>query len=322
MGRGKPMVTYVIIGVCVAFFLLQQVAPQPVAQWLMFAPAYSIAEPWTFITSGFLHGGVMHLVLNLWALWAVGQYLEQTLGHARYAGLFLVSVIAGHTAVLLLASPYDSAWITGTVGASGGIFGLFGALFVVNRRMGAQATQVIILIVLNLVITFAVPGISWQGHLGGAVRDPAEGETGSGPPGSRQAIRPDPRRCDRCRVRGLPGGHRHQGRRGPRRGAAPADLDPLRSRSHAADKAGPLRRAGLVWSGGRWRRGPTWGRGRWACAPRPSRLAPRAAQPGPARADCGCGRDWDGRTPVEVDWDERTPVVADRDERTPAVADS
>jgi membrane associated rhomboid family serine protease len=169
MGRGKPMVTYVIIGVCVAFFLLQQVAPQPVAQWLMFAPAYSIAEPWTFITSGFLHGGVMHLVLNLWALWAVGQYLEQTLGHARYAGLFLVSVIAGHTAVLLLASPYDSAWITGTVGASGGIFGLFGALFVVNRRMGAQATQVIILIVLNLVITFAVPGISWQGHLGGLV---------------------------------------------------------------------------------------------------------------------------------------------------------
>jgi membrane associated rhomboid family serine protease len=168
-GKFTPYVTYGIMAICIVFFLIQNLAPQIASSLLIYAPFRTLAMPWTMLTSGFLHGGIMHLVLNMWALWAIGQYLEHQLGRGRYAGLFLASVVAGHTAVLLVADPTGAAWVSGTVGASGGIFGLFGAMFVVNRRMGAQTTQVLVLIALNLLITFTVPGISWQGHLGGLI---------------------------------------------------------------------------------------------------------------------------------------------------------
>ncbi len=170
-GHDTPMVTYVIMGICIVLFALQTMGPfiTPVHQWLMFAPFRALQMPWTFITSGFLHGGVLHLALNMYALWVIGQYLERALGRWRFTALFLLSVIGGHVAVLLLSSPLSDSWVTGTVGASGGIFGLFGALFVVQRKLGGQATQVLVLIGANLVITFLYPNISWQGHLGGLV---------------------------------------------------------------------------------------------------------------------------------------------------------
>lgn len=166
---GRPVVTIAIIALCAIAFVGQGVAPGIVEQLLMFAPFRALAMPWTFITSGFLHGGLMHLLLNMYALWIVGQYLERTMGAGRYLGVYLVSIIAGHTAVLLLADPASQSWFTGTVGASGGVFGLFGSLFIVNRRMGAESRQVLVLIAMNLVITFLFPYISWQGHLGGLI---------------------------------------------------------------------------------------------------------------------------------------------------------
>jgi membrane associated rhomboid family serine protease len=71
--------------------------------------------------------------------------------------------------VYLLADPFSQSWKTGTLGASGGLFGLFAAMFIVNRRLGGQTAQILVLIVLNLVLTFTIPNISWQGHLGGLV---------------------------------------------------------------------------------------------------------------------------------------------------------
>lgn len=169
MGRRTPFVTFALLGLCGLFFLGQTLAPGLVEGYTIFGPYRALAMPWTFITSGFLHAGVMHLLLNGWAIWVVGQYLEQTMGHARFAALFLISVIAGHTAVLLFADPNSASWVTHTLGASGGVFGLFGSLFIVNRRMGAETGQVLVLLVLNLLITFMVPGISWEGHVGGLV---------------------------------------------------------------------------------------------------------------------------------------------------------
>lgn len=169
MASGRPVVTIAIIVLCVLAFLGQTLASGIVEPLMMFAPFRALAMPWTFVTSGFLHGGLMHLALNMYALWIVGQYLERTMGAWRYLGVYLVSIIAGHTAVLLLADPAAQSWFTGTVGASGGVFGLFGSLFVVNRRMGAESRQVLILIGMNLVITFLFPYISWQGHLGGLI---------------------------------------------------------------------------------------------------------------------------------------------------------
>jgi membrane associated rhomboid family serine protease len=141
MGRGAPVVTYTLIGLCVLVFAGQTVAPQIVEPLGIFSPYWARAMPWTFLTAGFLHGGVLHLV----------------------------SVLGGHSAVYLLADPSGASWITGTVGASGGVFGLFAAAFIVNRRMGGQVAQIGVLIALNLLITFMIPQISWQGHLGGLV---------------------------------------------------------------------------------------------------------------------------------------------------------
>ena len=169
MGTRQPVVTYTVMGLSILLYLGQMLAPSLMYQLLMFVPFRAVVMPWTFLTSGFLHGGILHLALNMYALWIVGQHLERTMGHARFAGVYFASILGGHTAVYLLASPFSDAWIGGTVGASGGVFGLFAAVFIVNRRMGAQTAQIAVLIALNLVFTFTIATISWQGHLGGLV---------------------------------------------------------------------------------------------------------------------------------------------------------
>lgn len=118
-------------------------------------------EAYRFLTSMFLHAGIIHLALNMWALWVVGRVIEQALGPGRFLGLYLVSGLGGSLAVYLFTGPYL------TVGASGAIFGLFGALFILLRRVGRDASSMLSLIVINVVVTFLVPGISIAGHLGG-----------------------------------------------------------------------------------------------------------------------------------------------------------
>ncbi|WP_114853221.1 rhomboid family intramembrane serine protease [Brachybacterium sp. YJGR34] len=169
VGSRTPYVTYTIIALCVLGYLGQMVAPGIVEQLGLFAPFRALAMPWTFFTAAFLHGGILHLGLNMYALWIVGQYLEPTLGRARYAGIYFASVLGGHTAVYVLADPMSQAWVTGTLGASGGVFGLFAAMLIVNRHMNRDTAQIAVLIAINIVITFTVPNISWQGHLGGLV---------------------------------------------------------------------------------------------------------------------------------------------------------
>ncbi|GAA0970513.1 rhomboid family intramembrane serine protease [Acrocarpospora macrocephala] len=125
-------------------------------------------EWWRLLTGAFLHlrptgtFAITHILFNMWALWAIGPELERRLGHVRFAALYLLSALGGSVAVFLF-SIYPS------VGASGAIYGLFGALFVVSRRLGYDARGVVWLIGINVVLTFLIPGISWQGHLGGLV---------------------------------------------------------------------------------------------------------------------------------------------------------
>jgi len=105
----------------------------------------------------------------MYALWIVGPFLENALGRARYIALYLISAVAGSVGVLLFASPVAFAWVQGAVGASGAVFGLFGAVLVVLRRLGRNAQSFLMVIGLNLVIGFVVPGIAWQAHVGGLV---------------------------------------------------------------------------------------------------------------------------------------------------------
>ena len=169
-GRGAPVVTYSLIGITFAIFLLQLIPGLAVTDRLLYAGVYSAPgnfEPWRMVTSVFVHstGLLFHVLLNMYTLWIFGQLLEGLLGRGRFLALYLISGLAGSVGVLWLGDP-----LTGVVGASGAIFGLMGAFLVIQRRLGGNATQLFVLVGINLVIGF-VPGfnISWQAHLGGLI---------------------------------------------------------------------------------------------------------------------------------------------------------
>ncbi|HEX6967654.1 MAG TPA: rhomboid family intramembrane serine protease [Micromonosporaceae bacterium] len=128
-------------------------------------PLHGVAfgESYRLLTSMFLHYGLLHLLVNMWALWIIGRTLEAALGPIRFLALYLVAGLGGSVAVYYF-QPTNL-----TAGASGAIFGLFAALFVILRRLGRDTSSVIPILVINLVITFTVPGISIAGHLGGLV---------------------------------------------------------------------------------------------------------------------------------------------------------
>ena len=170
-----PRVSYAIIGICVLVYVLQTITPG-LTRDIWFVPVLGESEPWRFLTSAFAHGSVTHILFNMLALWMVGaQYLERLLGAARYAAVYLVSAVGGSVAYLLMSSPPSndfatrSMWLTPAVGASGAVFGLFGALLVLNRHLGRSSAGLYATIGLNAVIGFVVPNVAWQAHLGGLV---------------------------------------------------------------------------------------------------------------------------------------------------------
>lgn len=114
-------------------------------------------------TATFIHFGLVHLLMNMWALWILGRQLEAALGPIRFLALYLLAGLGGNVAALLFSPGSISA------GASTAIFGLFAALFVLLRRLGRDTSSVLPVLIVNLVITFAVPNISIAGHLGGLV---------------------------------------------------------------------------------------------------------------------------------------------------------
>lgn len=136
------------------------VAPYPVLvehQW------------WRILTSGFLHAGLVHIAVNMISLYSLGRFIEAIMGSGRMAVIYALSLLASGLAVVYM-SPMDSP---GAVGASGAIFGLFGALFAAGFKLGPPGMQLIKdnlgILILNLVITFTVPGIAWQAHVGGLI---------------------------------------------------------------------------------------------------------------------------------------------------------
>jgi membrane associated rhomboid family serine protease len=169
-GRG-PVVTQAIIAICVVVFILQKLPNSSVTYNFEFVPFEATHEPWRLLTAAFLHSpdNLLHIVFNMYALWLVGPYLEVQLGRARYAALYLICAVGGSIGYLLLASPTNlSQWATGTVGASGAVFGLFGAFFVVQRRLRLDTGPVVAVIAINFALGF-LPGVAWQAHVGGIV---------------------------------------------------------------------------------------------------------------------------------------------------------
>jgi membrane associated rhomboid family serine protease len=175
------LVTWAIIAVNVAVFLVDSVLAGGASLSLfggggplvdagaVYGPAVAQGEWWRILTSAFLHLGILHIAFNMYALWLFGPIIEQMYGHLEYQAIYLLCAVGGSVLTLLAAPNVPAA------GASGAIFGLFGLAFVVSRRrhllLGPQArailSQVGTLLVLNLVITFSIRGISWTGHIGG-----------------------------------------------------------------------------------------------------------------------------------------------------------
>jgi membrane associated rhomboid family serine protease len=177
---GRPVVTITIVAVTVLSYLAQLTVGEAWTSAIWFWPAGGEAEPWRFLTTALAHYprgtfGIMHILFNMYALWAMGQYLEPALGRLRFAVVYVLSALGGSVMVLLLASPTERAWYTGVVGASGAVFGLFGAIAVVLRRLGSSTRPILTIVAINGLIGFLVPGIAWQGHLGGLLTGAAIG---------------------------------------------------------------------------------------------------------------------------------------------------
>jgi membrane associated rhomboid family serine protease len=162
----EPTVAYVLIAINVLMYFGQSVgANNSVYQdFVLYGPFVADGDWWRLLTAGFLHANLVHLLLNMYALYFLGRMLEPALGHVRFAGLYFASLLAGSFGAVLLSPE------TPVVGASTAIFGLFGAAIVMarNRGIDLMASGLLPILLLNLAITF-FPGfnISIGGHLGG-----------------------------------------------------------------------------------------------------------------------------------------------------------
>ncbi len=170
--RNAGIVTTTLIGINVGIYLLQLAGGASInanSGWIfehgaLYGPLVANGDWYRLLSAAFLHYGPIHLGLNMLALWWIGRPLEDYLGSVRYILLYLVSGLAGSAGALL----FNPTGVT--VGASGAIFGILGAAIVLERQgtyvLGGSALS---LLIVNLAFTFAVPGISIGGHLGGAV---------------------------------------------------------------------------------------------------------------------------------------------------------
>ncbi|MGW5332280.1 rhomboid family intramembrane serine protease [Streptomyces bauhiniae] len=188
------LVTKVLIGLNLAVFLVQLSLGDVFTDQLdLIGRAYvphltgiqglTEGQYYRLLTSMFLHGGYVHILFNMLSLWWIGGPLEGALGRARYLTLYLVCGLAGGALTYLLAAANQPS-----LGASGAIFGLFGATAVLLRRLRYDMRPVIVLLVVNLIITFGVPGIAWQAHIGGLVAGVVVGYAMIHAPRERRAL--------------------------------------------------------------------------------------------------------------------------------------
>jgi membrane associated rhomboid family serine protease len=169
----KAVVTPVLIAVNVLIYLVTAVqakSPMDMSLSSLFNDGVLAApeigkqgEWWRLFTSGFLHAGLLHIAVNMFSLWMIGRDLERLLGKARFLGVYFLAMFGGSAAVYTFSDPAGPP----TVGASGALYGLLGALLVAVLRLKLNPSTVIATIALNLVITYAIPGISIFAHLGG-----------------------------------------------------------------------------------------------------------------------------------------------------------
>ncbi|MCA0438229.1 MAG: rhomboid family intramembrane serine protease [Austwickia sp.] len=173
---GTPYVTYGFVALIAVMYVVQQFVPGVTGR-LALVPELAWHQPWRLLTNALVHHPTfaLHLLGNALMIVLLGRVLEPALGHLRYAVLMLLSALGGTTAVLWTASPPASVlagpndWFTPVVGSSTIAYGLMCALLVQELRHRGDPRGILTLLALNVGFSFVVPGISWQGHLGGAL---------------------------------------------------------------------------------------------------------------------------------------------------------
>jgi membrane associated rhomboid family serine protease len=170
------VVTRSLIGITVGCFVLQYLIgfDRSITDFALIGYAFSAeaggvigvaaGEYYRLLTAAFLHGGILHIMFNMWVLFALGPTLEQLLGRARFLILYLLCALGGSVVSYAFNEPNVPS-----VGASGAIFGLMGAILIVGRSLRADVTNVLVLIGINVAIGFVVPNIDWRAHLGGLI---------------------------------------------------------------------------------------------------------------------------------------------------------
>jgi membrane associated rhomboid family serine protease len=160
----QPRITISLIMINLVIWLLQVIPGSTVTTTMFYAPLLTVIEPWRMLTAGFVHSpeSFWHILINIYSIYIFGRVIEPMLGPSRFLVLYLISIFGGSAAVLWLSEP-----VVPVVGASGAFFGLMGAYLIMLRAIGDNSGLLVGLIAVNLAFGFVVPGISWQGHLGG-----------------------------------------------------------------------------------------------------------------------------------------------------------
>jgi membrane associated rhomboid family serine protease len=173
--RSAYPATFALIVICVGVYLIEiasgsgglnSTANSLITNFGLLGAGVADGELYRLITGGFLHAGLMHLGFNMFALFILGRVLEPSIGTPRFLAVYFASLLAGSFGAILLSGSFVL-----TVGASGAVFGIFGATFIIARGRGMNtiAREIGVILGINLLITFAVPGISIGGHLGGLI---------------------------------------------------------------------------------------------------------------------------------------------------------
>ena len=160
----KRSATLSLITIICAAYLVDQLYPTFYEYMALFGPLVQSGEYWRLFTVALVHGGLTHLFFNMFSLLVLGNPVEAALGKARFLVIFFVSLLTGSlTSIYLNSYPFIS------VGASGAVFGLFGAFIAMRKMINEGVRDIYVIVGLNFIFGFVLGGVDWRAHLGGLV---------------------------------------------------------------------------------------------------------------------------------------------------------